>query len=179
LHTNQLELEHLLYINKTKEAFVSLDVLKSALLDKRFNLEPYYVISNYYLFTAAYVLTNNFSLALKYVNKILNEFNFNQNPKQFIQAEFLNIIIHYELKNYNLVQKFITSLHKKYRPNFKFSYFEIEILKAITKISKNTHIVNEKVVFTKLKNDIYKKYDPSQLVYNNYLKYIISKSTSN
>ena len=179
LHTNQLELEHLLYINKTKEAFVSLDVLKSALLDKRFNLEPYYIISNYYLFTAAYVLTNNFSLALKYVNKILNEYNFNQNPKQFIQAEFLNIIIHYELKNYNLVQKFITSLQKKYRPNFKFSYFEIEILKAITKISKNTHIVNEKVVFTKLKNDIYKKYDPSQLVYNNYLKYIISKSTTN
>lgn len=179
LHTNQLELEHLLYINKTKEAFVILEVLKRALLDKRYTLEPYYIISTYYLFTAAYVLTNNFSLALKYVNKILNEHSFNQNPKEFIQAEFLNIIIHYELKNYTLVQKFIANLQKKYRPNFKFSYFEIEILKAITKISKNKHIVNEKAVFTKLKNDIYKKYDASQLVYNNYLKYIISKSISN
>jgi hypothetical protein len=67
-------------------------------------------------------------------------------------------------------------LQKKYRPNFRFSYFELEILKAITKVSKNPHIVNEKVVFTKLKNEIFEKYEESQLIYNNYLKYIISKT---
>jgi hypothetical protein len=100
LHSNQLELEHLLYINKTTEAFIVLDFLKSAIIDKKYNVEPYYLISTYYLFTAAYISIKNFSLALKYVNIILNEFHFNQHPKAYIQAEFLNIVIHYELKNY-------------------------------------------------------------------------------
>lgn len=176
LHSNQLELEHLLYINKTTEAFIVLDFLKAAIIEKKYNVEPYYLISTYYLFTAAYISIKNFSLALKYVNTILNEYQFNQHPKAYIQAEFLNIVIHYELKNYVLVLKFINQLQKKYRPNFRFSYFELEILKAITKVSKNPHIVNEKVVFTKLKNEIFEKYDESQLIYNNYLKYIISKT---
>lgn len=176
LHSNQLELEHLLYINKTTEAFILLDFLKSALMQKKYNVEPYYLISTYYLFTAAYISIKNFSLALKYANTILNEYHFNQHPKAYIQAEFLNIVIHYELKNYVLVLKFINQLQKKYRPNFRFSYFELEILKTITKVSKNPHIVNEKVVFTKLKNEIFEKYEESQLIYNNYLKYIISKT---
>ena len=176
LHSNQLELEHLLYINRTNEAFIVLDFLKSALIGKKYNVEPYYLIPTYYLFAAAYLSIKNFSLALKYINTILNEYNFNQHPKAYIQAEFLNIVIHYELKNYVLVLKFITQLQKKYRPNFRFSFFELEILKAITKVSKNPHIVNEKVVFTKLKNEIFDKYEESQLIYNNYLKYIISKT---
>ena len=176
LHSNQLELEHLLYINRTNEAFIVLDFLKSALIGKKYNVEPYYLIPTYYLFAAAYLSIKNFSLALKYINTILNEYNFNQHPKAYIQAEFLNIVIHYELKNYVLVLKFITQLKKKYRPNFRFSFFELEILKAITKVSKNPHIVNEKVVFTKLKNEIFDKYEESQLIYNNYLKYIISKT---
>lgn len=176
LHANQLELEHLLYINKTTEAFIVLDFLKAAIMDKKYNLEPYYLISTYYLFTAAYISIKNFSLALKYVNTILNEYQFNQHPKAYIQAEFLNIVIHYELKNYVLVLKFINQLQKKYKPNFRFSFFELEILKAITKVSKNPHIVNEKTVFTKLKNEIFDKYEESQLIYNNYLKYIISKT---
>lgn len=176
LHSNQLELEHLLYINRTNEAFIVLDFLKSALIGKKYTVEPYYLIPTYYLFAAAYLSIKNFSLALKYINTILNEYNFNQHPKAYIQAEFLNIVIHYELKNYVLVLKFITQLQKKYRPNFRFSFFELEILKAITKVSKNPHIVNEKVVFTKLKNEIFDKYEESQLIYNNYLKYIISKT---
>ena len=176
LHSNQLELEHLLYINRTNEAFIVLDFLKSALIGKKYNVEPYYLIPTYYLFAAAYLSIKNFSLALKYINTILNEYNFNQHPKAYIQAEFLNIVIHYELKNYVLVLKFITQLQKKYRPNFRFSFFELEILKAITKVSKNPHIVNEKVVFTKLKNEIFDKYEESQLIYNNYLKYIIFKT---
>ena len=178
LHANQLELEHLLYINKTKEAFVILDLLKAALLEKRYTVEPYYIISTYYLFAAAYLSIKNFSLALKYINTILNEYQFVQHPKSFIQAEFLNIVIHYELKNYFLVLKFIAQLQKKYKSNFRFSYFELEILKVITKVAKNPHIVNEKVVFTKLKNEIYEKFELSQLVNNNYLKYIISKTSA-
>jgi len=176
LHANQLELEHLLYVNKTKEALVILDLLKNALLEKRYKVEPYYIISTYYLFAAAYLSIKNFSLALKYINTILNEYQFEQHPKSFIQAEFLNIVIHYELKNYFLVLKFITQLQKKYKSNFKFSFFELEILKVITKVAKNPHIVNEKVVFNKLKNEIYDKFELSQIINNNYLKYIVSKT---
>lgn len=176
LHANQLELEHLLYINNTKEAFVILDLLKAALLAKKYTVEPYYIISTYYLFAAAYLSIKNFSLALKYINIILNEYQFVQHPKSYIQAEFLNIIIHYELKNYFLVLKFIGQLQKKYKSNFKFSYFELEIINVITRVAKNPHIVNEKVVFTKLKNEIFEKFDSNQLLNNNYLRYIISKT---
>ena len=120
----------------------------------------------------------NYSSGLKYINTILNEYKLSERPNTFIKAEFLNIVIHYELKNYKLVLRSIANLEKKYKTNFKFSYLEKEILSTISKITENPHIVNEKVMFTKLRLEIQNKFDADESLLNsNYMKYIILKSS--
>ena len=37
--------------------------------------------------------------------KLLNEYKLSDRPNTFIKSEFLNVVIHYELKNHNLVLK--------------------------------------------------------------------------
>ncbi|NQY30599.1 MAG: hypothetical protein HRT69_14145 [Flavobacteriaceae bacterium] len=152
--------------------------MQKELKEYEYTIEPYYIISIYYLFASIYCSLGNFSDGLKYVNKILNEYKFNQRPKTFIKAEFLNIVIHYELNNYELVQKGITSLKKKYRTNFKLSYLEKNILKTILIIISNPNIINERAAFFKLKTRIENSKKVNSSIEKNYFNYIILKAMS-
>ena len=178
LHTYQAEIEHLMHRNKLEEALVVMSKIQEAIATGKYHIEPYYMISVYYLFAAIYSTMGNYSSGLKYINTILNEYKLSERPNTFIKAEFLNIVIHYELKNYKLVLRSIANLEKKYKTNFKFSYLEKEILSTISKITENPHIVNEKVMFTKLRLEIQNKFDADESLLNsNYMKYIILKSS--
>lgn len=180
LHTYQAELEYLLNINQLEKAATIMEQMQQTLALNKYNIEPYYMISLYYIFASINCSLGYFSKGLKYVNKILNEHKIKERPNTYIKAEFLNIIIHYELKNYKLVLKSVQDVEKKYKTSFKFSYLEKAILKTITKISENPHIVNEKVAFQKLKNKIAKKQEgDSSVTHNNYMKYIQYKTSYN
>lgn len=177
-HTSQTELEHLLNFNQLGKALSIMGKIQETLVINKYKIEPYYMISLYYLFASVYSSTGDFSSALKYVNTILNGYKFIERPKIFIKTEFLNIVIHYELKNYKLVFRNITSLKVKYKSNFKFSYLENEILKTILKIIENPNIVNERIVFAELRQKIKNKFEVDEnLLHNNYMKYIILKAS--
>jgi hypothetical protein len=129
------------------------------------------------LFASIHCANGNFSAGLKYINIILNEYKFSDRPNTFIKSEFLNVVIHYELKNHNLVLKNSLDIIKKYKTNFKFSYFERQILTTIKNISENPHIVNERAEFGKIKNKIQLKFpEVNSLLHNNYMKYILKKA---
>jgi hypothetical protein len=178
LHTYQAELEYLLNINQLDKALLIMHKMQETLVLNKYNIEPYYMISLYYIFASIYCSMGNFSNGLKYINKILNEHKVKERPNTFIKAAFLNIIIHYELRNYKLALKNILDLEKKYKSSFKFSYLEKAVLKTIIKISENPHIVNEKVEFTKLKLKINQKHEPDKnLLHDNYMKYIDLKTS--
>jgi hypothetical protein len=178
LHTYQAELEYLLNINQLDKALLIMNKMQDTLVLNKYNIEPYYMISLYYIFASIYCSMGNFSFGLKFINKILNEHKVKERPNTFIKAEFMNIIIHYELKNYKLVLKNILDLDKKYKSSFKFSYLEKAVLKTIVKISENPHIVNEKSEFAKLKLKISNKYEQDQsLLHDNYMKYINLKTS--
>jgi hypothetical protein len=76
-----------------------------------------------------------------------------------------------------LVLKNSSDIIKKYKSNFKFSYFERQILKTVKTISENPHIVNDRVEFRKIKNKIQLKFpEVNSLLHNNYMKYILKKA---
>lgn len=178
LHTSQAELEHLLNFDKLDAALLIIGKIQETIVVAKFNIEPYYMISLYYLFASIHCANGNFSAGLKYINIILNEYKFSDRPNTFIKAEFLNVIIHYELKNHSLVLKNSLDMIKKYNSNFKFSYFERQILKTIKTISENPHIVNDRVEFGKVKNKIQLKFpEVNSLLHNNYMKYILKKAS--
>lgn len=179
LHTSQAELEHLLNNNNLEAANVLMQDIQEKYLKNKFNVEPYYLISLYYLFASIYCAMDNFSKGLRYINLILNEFKFSDRPKTFIKAEFLNIVIHYELKNYVLAQKSIVNLNKKYKNNFKFNIIEKEIINSINKIIDNPHIANRKNIFTKAKNTILSNGEIKNFKYHDlYMIYIDKKINS-
>jgi hypothetical protein len=177
LHTYQAEIEYLLNINELEKGLEIMGEMQLKLKKYEYIIEPYYIISIYYLFASIYCSKQNYSDALKYVNTILNEYNFNQRPKTYIKTEFLNIVIHYELKNFELAQKNIIALKKKYYTNSKLSFLEKNILKTILKIISNPNIVHERAEFFKLQAKVLKKPHNDTLVEKNYLNYITLKGT--
>ena len=95
-----------------------------------------------------------------------------------MRAEFLNIIIHYELKNYDLVQHLIENATKKYKSTYKFDFIEEKIIELIYKISINPNILNEKIEFKKLFDKLNETNSvENNLLKNNYFRYIQSKVT--
>jgi hypothetical protein len=176
IFTHQAEIEFLLMHKMLKEAETVLEDIEQNALNFVFSIEPYYQMSLYYLFSSVYCVKNDFKKGLKYVNKMLNEFKFEDNPSIYIKAEFLNIVIHFELKNYELVLHNIATLNRKYVKNYKLKEIENEILKTIYRISSNPNIKNERIMFSKL----YKNYtveESETLLKTNYLEYIKNKAT--
>lgn len=173
LHTYQAELEYLLFTNELDKALLIMKKIQEALVLNKYSIEPYYMISLNYFFASIYCSLGDISSGLKYINTILNDPKAKERLSIFIKAEFMNIIIHYELKNHKLVLNKAIDLDKKYKTNFKFSYLEKAILKTIIKISENPHIVSEKVEFGKLKSRISNKIKvDNSLLHTNYMKYI-------
>jgi hypothetical protein len=176
LFSLQAELEHLI-IKKTVFTVEFITEILQNLKTIKYKIEPYYYIKIYYLVASVLCVINDFSGGLKLINKILNEFKYIDRPNIFVKAEFLNIVIHYELKNYELVIYNVNLFKKKYSKEYAINFIEKHILKTIIKITNNPNLVNEKNEFLKLKNKIDRKEtDFSKTVNINYYKYIVSKT---
>ena len=129
---------------------------------------------------AYYLSIKILSQSLKYVNIILNEFKLEDRPKSFIKTEILNLIIHYELKNYKLVLHNYATFNKKYKRVFKLNYIEKNIIQLVVQISENPFGTNETIEFKKLHVKIQKKNDLEDSISNKiYTKYIESKLKHN
>ena len=180
LFTNQAELEHLLYINQFKGAILVFENILNAIRTSKYNIEPYYYIKIYYLIASINCAKGDFSSGLKFINTIINKYKFTDRPNVFVRAEFLNIIIHYELKNYELVIRAIGNIKIKYKAKYEFNYFEKKILETIYKISENPHIIKEKSEFQNLYNLVKSKFSQVEddLLKNNYYRYIMSKTNN-
>lgn len=179
LFSLQAELEHLI-INKTSFTSDFVTNVLDSINSIKYKIEPYYYIKIYYLVASILCMDHNFSGGLKLINKILNEFKYIDRPNIFVKAEFLNIVIHYELKNHELVLHNVNLFKKKYSNEYEINYIEKSILKLIIKITNNPISFNEKNEFLILKNKIDKKQiDFSKTVNINYYKYIVLKTLPN
>ena len=179
-HTNQAELEFLIFNNNFEEGLKMMQLVLKSLKENKFNIEPYYFIGMYYQFACILLINKNLSQSLKYVNLILNEFKLEDRPKSFIKTEILNLIIHYELKNYKLVLHNYATFNKKYKRVFKLNLIEKNIIQLIVQISENPFGTNENIEFKKLYNKIQKKNELEDNISNKiYTKYIESKLNRN
>jgi hypothetical protein len=178
-HTHHSELEFLIFNNNFEEATKIMQLVIKTLKENKYNIEPYYFIGIYYQFACIQLINNNLSQSLKYVNLILNEFKLDERPKSFIKTEILNMIIHYELKNYKLVLHNYIAFNKKYKKVFKLNYIEKNIIQLIVQISENPYSKNETIEFKNTYKKILKKEITEDNISNKiYMKYLISKNNS-
>ena len=178
-HTHHSELEFLIFNNNFEEATKIMQLVIKTLKENKYNIEPYYFIGLYYQFACIQLINNNLSQSLKYVNLILNEFKLDERPKSFIKTEILNMIIHYELKNYKLVLHNFNAFNKKYKKVFKLNYIEKNIIQLIVQISENPYSKNETIEF----RNTYKKILKREIMEDNisnkiYMKYLLSKNNA-
>ena len=155
-------------------------LVTKSLKENKYNIEPYYFIGMYYQFACLLLAQKKLSQSLKYINLILNEYKLEDRPKSFIKTEILNLIIHYELKNYKLVLHNFNSFNKRFKKVFRLNSIEKQIVRLIIQISENPYSKNENTEFKNVYNKIMKKGESENNISNKiYLKYLKSKINLN
>lgn len=106
-------------------------------------LTPSYKITFLYMLGYYYFTVGNFDNAIKKINTLLNEYTEDERPDLYNFAKLLNLLIHFELKNYSYIHYKRASV--KYYFKKQSSAFETEnlILKFFSK-EKNYTIDLEK-----------------------------------
>lgn len=181
IHTNTHELEYFLINNNFQQALDKIILIENQISALKMNIEPYHMLYFYYLHAITLVCVGQFNKALKFVNKSLNEFNFESRPQVYSRIEVLNVIIHYELKNYTLVQSISKLVLKNKRLNQILNPFEEGILKILLKITSSKHLTLKEEItylesFAKTMNDITsEKKSSSNSLIANYEKWLMAK----
>lgn len=153
-HTSKAELEHFIFNNNISVAHETMIKTKETILKNKYKIEPFYYIDLYYIFACIHFFQKNISASLKFVNTIFNEYKLKQKPSVYIKTEIMNIIIHFELQNYDVVLYKIEGFRKKYLPIFKINPIEKKIINIISKISKNPHSKIKLKEFKKLSTEL-------------------------
>jgi len=117
-------------------------------------------IAIYYKMSRILLLSGNPKKALKWTNKLLNESNPDVRPDMQCYARILNLIIHFELTNFDLLESIVGSakrfLEKKnmlYKIETVFLHFMQDILKAAKEKEKQKLFLLLKENLTALKKD--------------------------
>jgi hypothetical protein len=140
IHTNTHELEYYLINNDFQAALNKIKDIEKEISKLNLDIEPYHIIYFYYLHAITLIYVGQFHKALKFVNKTLNEFTFEARPQVYLRIEVLNIITHYELKNYSLVSSLSKQVLRKNKSNNILSSFEEKILNTLFKITNAKHL---------------------------------------
>ncbi|MCE3295565.1 MAG: hypothetical protein K0R65_1279 [Crocinitomicaceae bacterium] len=100
-----------------------------------------------------YFSVNEFHLSLKWINKLLNNKNLDQQEDIVSFAQLLCLLIHFEMKNTDFMPYVLRSTSKYLKSRNRLYEFEQHFLKFITKLSKiNNEIDQEEMWF-----DFYEK----------------------
>ncbi len=137
IHTYTAELEFLLTENEYKMAEKRISEIEIGILKLSFPIEPMYMIQFFYLYSVCLKAINEGKKALKFINKTLNEFQFQSNPLYFVKTEIINILTHYELKNFDLVTSLVKNFKRKYKNDIHIQEIELKLLKLLSSHSNN------------------------------------------
>lgn len=97
-------------------------------------LSETFKITTYYQFSYVYLVQNDLSNALKYANKIINELHEQNRSDVYLYARVIQIIIHYELKNYKLLPYLVRSIREILEKRKKLHKAEQLMLNFLQKI---------------------------------------------
>jgi hypothetical protein len=177
-HTYQAELEYCIFNNSFEKCIQTIQLVVNSINENKYKIEPYYYIGMYYQFACIMLIDSNISKSLKYINIIRNEYHLEDRPKTYLKTEIINLIVHFELKNYRLVLHNAVSFTKKYKRVFKPNFIEKKLIDLIIKVSENPYLENENNEFNLLHNEILENKNIEESVSNKiYIKYIKMKAT--
>jgi hypothetical protein len=181
IHINTHKLEYYLINNDFNSALNKIKDIEKEISKLNMDIEPYHMIYFYYLHAITLIYVGEFHKALKFINKTLNEFEFEARPQVYLRIEVLNVITHYELKNNSLVTSLSKQVLKKNQSKNILTSFEERILNVLYKITNIKHLTSkeEASMIHALANELSNSKQSNQLSVNllneNYEKWVIAK----
>jgi hypothetical protein len=127
----------------------------------------------YYNISRAYFGNGDFKNALKYINLVLNNSETGLREDVYTFARLVNLVIHYELGNYDLLDYTIKSTKRFVTKNQRNYQFETVFLQGLRKLIKVKNADDLPVLFSKFKLDLQEVLkDPYEKVAIEYFDFI-------
>ncbi|MEQ9063142.1 MAG: hypothetical protein RIE58_03135 [Vicingaceae bacterium] len=92
------------------------------------------IIVYYYNISRHYVGSGNYKKALEYINKVLNDNEANLRQDLFVFARLLNLVIHYELENFDLLDYLIKSTSRYIKKKHREYEYETAVVKYMKRM---------------------------------------------
>lgn len=166
---NSNELEFLLITHQYKKSLQKLNEIEKQIQSRSIEIEPFYIIHFYYLYALSLFNAGEYKKAVDYINTIINQYHYNDRPSVFIKTEILNILVHLELKNFELVSLLCRRIKKKYNKKELLSDIESDLIKVLATSGKQ--IFNKKKTITDLQKitEKYSSEHKKNVLQKNYL----------
>ena len=104
--------------------------------------------------TAGAVAFGDYKKALQYLNEVLNDNEQNLRRDIYSFARLFNIVIHYELENYDFLEYVVKSTNRYLSKQERDYQIENVCIKHIRKLSKTIDGVNRLEIFEKMEEEI-------------------------
>lgn len=101
-----------------------------------------------------YFVLEQYSKAAKWLNKILNDKRTEIRQDIRIFGMLVNIILHYELKDYDLLEYLIRSTQRLLEKDKEAHKFELQVISYMKKIIKVDTVQEQRKLFIKLRNTL-------------------------
>ncbi|MFI5150204.1 MAG: hypothetical protein ACHQRM_10770 [Bacteroidia bacterium] len=139
IHANTHELEYYLIHGKIEQALTLTKEIKKQLSKVNEGIEPYHMIYYYYLHAIILIFSGQNHEALRFINKTLLDFHFDDRPQVYMRVEVLSVLMHFELKNFGLVVSIARQLEKEDKKQSILIPIEYSLLAAVVRISSARH----------------------------------------
>ncbi len=135
IHTHTHELEYYFINHHYQKALDKTKSIEKEILKLNMDIEPYHMLYFYYLHALILTCVGEFTGALNFINKVLNNFSPAHRPAIYLRGELLNAIIHYELKNYRIVASLAKHALKKNQSHKLLNPIEENLLRVLLKLA--------------------------------------------
>ncbi len=140
-----VELSMYLQKKQYSKATLIINSIEGGLKKYREILTPSYKITFLYMLAYYYFAIGNFDNARKKINTLLNEYKEDDRPDLYNFARLLNLLIHFELKNYTYIRYKRSSIHYYFKKQASAYETENQILKFFSREKNYTTDFEKKV----------------------------------
>jgi hypothetical protein len=101
----------------------------------------------FYLIAYGYFGAGKFNEALIWINKILNERDIDRNSRLYVKSKIFNLIIHFELENFDLLDYLIRSTYRFFEKSSYLGREEKIIVRFLRRLSDDSGMVQLRASF--------------------------------
>lgn len=176
LRMYNIELEIYRDIERLEKGIALINDIQNLIRQHSNNVPREYLISLWFQFAYLFFLQRDFKSSLRWINDILNSSFAHLRPDLHIQTHLLNLVVHFELRNFFVMRYFVDGTKRFIKKNRALRDYHKHILAFFSKVS-STPESRYPDLFGKLHADIVltNQIPQHDLDYINWNKWISSK----